>query len=55
MYLFIQKTMQGYRIKTYISATGESCHYIGYTKKQAIKKHREKYCLKYKRLEIVEL
>lgn len=54
MYLYIFKTLQGYRIKTYLSTIGESVHYIGYTKKQAIKKHRDDHGLKYKRLEIVE-
>ena len=54
MYLYIWKTMQGYRIKTYINSLGKSIHYIGYSKKQAIKKHRETYGLKYKRLEIVD-
>ena len=55
MYMYIFKTLQGYRIKTYTDAIGEETHYIGYTKKQAIKKHREKHGLKYKRLQIIEM
>lgn len=50
MKLYIWKTMQGYRIKSYISAIEEDCHYIGYTEKQAIKIHRLKYKLKNKHL-----
>ena len=55
MYMYIYKTMQGYRIKTYADVIGDEIHYIGYTKKQAIKKHRETYGLKYKRLQIIEM
>lgn len=54
MYMYIWKTTQGYRINTY-STLFEQTHYIGYTKKQAIKKHRETYGLKYKRLEIINM
>jgi len=55
MYLYIEKTKYGYRITTYTNIFADRCEYIGYTQKQAIKKHREKYGLKYKRLKIVEM
>ena len=55
MYMYIFKTMQGYRIKTYTETIADEIHYIGYTKKQAIKKHREKCGLKYKRLQIIDM
>ena len=55
MYMYIFNTTQGYRIKTYMNTFGENVHYIGYTKKQAIKKHRDQYGLKYKRLQIIEM
>jgi hypothetical protein len=53
MYMYIEKTRQGYRITTY-SAIDEKTHYIGYTKKQAIQKHKQAYNLRYKHLTIIE-
>ena len=53
MYMYIEKTRQGYRITTY-STIYEKTHYIGYTKKQAIRKHRIDHNLRYKHLTIIE-
>lgn len=47
-FLTIEKTLQGYRIKD--SITDIQSHYIGYTLRQAIKKHRENMNIKYKHL-----
>ena len=47
MYMYIEKTRYGYRITTY-NFIDEKTHYIGYTKQQAIKLHRQKYNLRYK-------
>lgn len=55
MYMYIEKTKYGYRIQTFSKpCNDEKIHYIGYSKKNAIKKHRETYGLKYKHLNIVE-
>lgn len=47
-YLTIERARQGYFIHDDIS--GRRIYYIGYTLKQAIKKHRENMNIKYKHL-----
>ena len=48
-YLIIEKTIQGWRIQD--SITDIQAHYIGYSLKEAIKKHRNNMNIKYKHLE----
>ena len=55
MDMYIEKTKYGYRIQTFTNyANDEKIHYIGYSKKDAIKKHRATYNLRYKHLNIIE-
>jgi hypothetical protein len=48
-YLVIERTPQGWRIKD--SITDIQVHYIGYTLRQAERKHRDNMNIRYKHME----
>ena len=56
-YIIISKTLQGYRIRVDIPGTSsqEQIHFIGYTKRNAIKVIRQAFGLKGKHLIVKEV
>lgn len=55
MYIYIRRTRQGWEITTYAGTLANRTHYIGYSRRNAIQAHRQRYGLRYKRLAIIEL
>ena len=53
MYLIIEKTLQGWRIKDTLS--GATGHYVGYSLREAEKKHRQNMNIRYKHFDRIYL